>query len=561
MTKFWNFIKIFLILLIISLPSIFPLLKPGYFPIHDDIQAFRLLELDKCVKDGQIPCRWIPDMGYGYGYPQFNYYGPFPYYVMEVFHLAGFGFLDSTKIGFALSIIISALGMYLLGKSLWGKAGGIISSAFYIYGPYRAVNIYVRGAMGETWGMAFLPFIFWSVKEVIESKKYAKLWLALSLAALFTSHNITAIIFIPFFVVWILYLIFTKKQNLPSFIKHFKNIFISGLWGFLISAFFTLPAFFEREYVHIETLLMGYFNYLAHFVGLKQLLLSTKFDYGVSELGNNDGLLLSPGITHWVFPIIIVALLFWFKRKKLLRLLLLFVLMGWFSLFLIHPKSTFIWQSLPILSFVQFPWRFLTIATFCFSVASGAIVAILPKKINIKRVFIGLIVLLVISINLSYFKPSRVLNITDADKFSGDNWQKQLTISIFDYLPIYAKHPPTQKAPETPTFLDGKGEIISGEKGSDWQRWSIDVVSQNSSVIFPIYDFPIWTAMVNNQKNIITHDNELGLITISLSKGMNDVNLSLRDTPLRKVSNFLTLISIILIPIYIIKSKRLWLKT
>ena len=556
MNKLLKTFRIPLLIFIIALPSIYSLIKPGYFPIHDDIQAFRLLELDKCIKDNQIPCRWIPDMGYGYGYPQFNYYGPFPYYLMEVFHLMGFGFLDSTKIGFILSILVSAYGMYLLGKSLWGTGGGLISSAFYIYGPYRAVNIYVRGAMGETWGMAFLPFIFWSIKEVLENHKNAKLWLALSLAALLTSHNITSIISIIFIAAWFIFLIYYKGFRPPQVIRQVKNILISGLWGFFISAFFTLPAFFEREYVHIETILMGYFNYLAHYVGLKQLLFSTHFGYGSSELGPNDNVLLSPGILHWAFPILVVILLFWFRRSKELRYSLLFLLLGWFSLFLIHPRSTFIWQSLPILSFVQFPWRFLTIATFCFAVVSGAVVAIMPKKIKLKSFFVGLIVLIVIFFNVGYFKPRIVLNITDADKFSGDAWQKQLTISIFDYLPIYAKHPPTQKAPDTPSFLEGEGEVKGGEKGTDWQEWEISVNSQVSKIIFPIYDFPVWTARVNGQKNIITHDNELGLITLLLNKGANKVSLKLMDTPLRKFSNLLTLISIILIPVYLLKTKR-----
>jgi len=124
------------------------------------MQAMRLYEIDKCIRDGQIPCRWVPDMGYGYGYPQFNYYAPLPYYIMEVFHLVGFGFLDSVKAGMVLSILVSAWGMYSLAKFLWGRVGGFISSRLYIYAPYRATDFYVRGAVGELWAMAFLPFIF-----------------------------------------------------------------------------------------------------------------------------------------------------------------------------------------------------------------------------------------------------------------------------------------------------------------------------------------------------------------------------------------------------------------
>src|SRR3990167_6120481 len=124
------------IVLILVIPTFMALLRPGYFPMHDDISAMRLLEVDKCIKDGQIPCRWVPDMGFGYGYPQFNFYSPLPYYLMEGFHLGGLGFLDSVKAFFVMSIIVSAIGMYLLGKELWGRMGGLISALLYTFAGY-----------------------------------------------------------------------------------------------------------------------------------------------------------------------------------------------------------------------------------------------------------------------------------------------------------------------------------------------------------------------------------------------------------------------------------------
>ena len=50
------------------------LFRPGYFTMHDDLQVMRLFEMDRCLQDGQIPCRWAADLGAGYGQPMFNYY-------------------------------------------------------------------------------------------------------------------------------------------------------------------------------------------------------------------------------------------------------------------------------------------------------------------------------------------------------------------------------------------------------------------------------------------------------------------------------------------------------
>src|SRR3989344_736405 len=119
------------IILVISLIAARSLFAPGYFIMHDDLQMMRQLEMEKCFLDGQIPCRWVPDMGYGFGFPLFNYYPPLPYLIGEVFRIFGFTFVFSAKLAFALSIIASGIAMYLLAKDFFGRIGGMLSAIFY----------------------------------------------------------------------------------------------------------------------------------------------------------------------------------------------------------------------------------------------------------------------------------------------------------------------------------------------------------------------------------------------------------------------------------------------
>ena len=108
-----------IILLLFIIPSFFRLLRPGFFPIQDDMQVFRLFEMDKCIQDFQIPCRWIPDGGYQYGYPQFNFYAPGVYYLGEIIHLIGFQFIDSIKILFILGFVFSGITMFVLAREFF----------------------------------------------------------------------------------------------------------------------------------------------------------------------------------------------------------------------------------------------------------------------------------------------------------------------------------------------------------------------------------------------------------------------------------------------------------
>src|SRR3989338_10214440 len=91
-------IWLLIITIILSWFAIRPLTIAGFFPVHDDTQPARIYEMAKALKFGQFPVRWVPDLGYGYGYPLFNFYAPLPYYFGAAFYLFGFNVLSATKL-------------------------------------------------------------------------------------------------------------------------------------------------------------------------------------------------------------------------------------------------------------------------------------------------------------------------------------------------------------------------------------------------------------------------------------------------------------------------------
>src|SRR3990167_8069133 len=287
-----------IMLLLFIIPSFSRLLRPGFFPIQDDMQVFRLFEMDKCIQDFQIPCRWIPDGGYQYGYPQFNFYAPGVYYLGEIIHLIGFQFIDSIKILFILGFVFSGITMFVLAREFFGNFPALIASLLYTYAPYHAQQVYVRGSLSEFWASVFFPLILWGLYKLIHDggKQYI-LWTAVSIAGLFLTHNILSFLFIPIAVFWTAFwLYFMKKAGL-------KKIFLGIVLGLGLSAFFVLPMVTERADVHIETLLGGYFDYRQHFVSFKELFISNHWGYGSSALGPIDDLSLSTGIVHWIIGV------------------------------------------------------------------------------------------------------------------------------------------------------------------------------------------------------------------------------------------------------------------
>jgi hypothetical protein len=123
-TKIWRFIKenkFFLIGLLLTLVLTWPLFKSGYFTHHDDVQVIRLYEMNKCMPDFQIPCRWVPDLGGLYGYPLFNYYGPLPYYFGEIFYLLMGNLIVAAKIMFGFTH--HTMPSISLSEERWGRCG------------------------------------------------------------------------------------------------------------------------------------------------------------------------------------------------------------------------------------------------------------------------------------------------------------------------------------------------------------------------------------------------------------------------------------------------------
>ena len=526
-------------LLYIVFLTVKPLLRSGYYPMHDDIQPIRLLELDKCVRDLQIPCRWVPDMGYGYGYPQFNYYAPMPYYVMEIFHLIGFGILASIKIYLVLITILSIWGFYKLSAKFWqSDLAGFISALFYSLLPYRAVNLYVRGAVGEYTAQALIPLILLFSYSLIQGKKKINiLYFSLSLAFLLLSHTISAVMFTLFLIVWLIF-IYKLDKNPKKLILSLKKIWLSLLGVATLTAFFILPALFERGFIHGDTLTSNYFDFRGHFLGIYQILFSNNWGYGSSLPGPNDQIMLGIGVMYW-FTSLIAFIIGMILKKK--RMFLLFLnLLAWTALFLTHSKSAILWNNLPFMDYFQFPWRFNALAGIFFSLTVGYF-AIISVSNYFKSVIIIFFTVILLIFYGRFFRPDKWLNLTDNDKLSGKNWDLATTISINDYLPIYTNLSPAKKALDKPEVISGKVNFINVEKGTNWQKWSL-FASDNSVIQAQLFYFPNWKLYVDGKDTLIDYKDHNGLITFNVQKGMHALDLRLTDTPIRTMGNVITLL-------------------
>ncbi len=562
-----------------SFPAILFLLRPNiYFNMHDDMQMIRQLEFEKCIQDGQIPCRWTPDLGYGYGYPLFNFYPPMPYIVGQVFRTFGLSFVASIKATAIFQILLSSFFMYLLASSIFGPIGGFLSSLFYTYAPYHALNIFVRGAMNEAWAAVFFPLIFYFSKKVILDKKIKSIiGLSLSFTGLLLSHNPMALTFTPILFIWILFWIFEKyKKPFWAFIKKQTEIilklFFSGLLTTALAAFYTFPVLLETKLVKINTMFEGYYHFSVHFAGLYQLFISNFWGDGASVWGPNDDMSFNIGYFHWIIPLIIIIYVLIIiyrnvRNKKISKidsqyvLLLIIILMGLGTVFMTHNKSTNIWFLIPIIQKIQFPWRFLNHTIFLFSFSAGGLIFIINKFFSKNKEILVLILgLFILLINIKYFTPITYGPITDEQKFSGKAWTNQVTSGIYDYLPKTARIAAQKPAKDYVDEIDPSESfytVSNGKKGTDWMIFDLHL-SRDSKVILAQLAFPEFEVTSNGKLVPTEIEPELGRLIINLPSGDHQIMVKLRNTKVRSISNYISLVTWIILILYL--SKPLWLR-
>lgn len=533
--------------------AIKPLFMNGYFPVHDATQVERVYEMAKALKEGQFPVRWVADLGYGYGYPIFNFYSPLPYYVGALLNILGLNLITATKGMFFLGIILSGFFMYLLAREFWGKLGGIISALFYIYAPYHALDIYVRGAVGEFWAIAFLPLAFYGLYRVKKDSKWQSVFTgALGIAGVILSHNITAMILFPILLgllaYWVIGLFLAKKINQAA------PIIFSLSLGLGLSAFFWLPAILEAGFTNVSSQIGGGADFRNHFIFLDQLW-DAPWGFGGSA-GRLSGLSFKIGKIHLLISlaVLILAIFEWTKRKmvkkEIFAAILLLVMAAFFSI----DASKSIWEKIEPMSYIQYPWRFLIFMIFPASFLAGGILLFFNRKV-IRLAVSAFLLLNLIFFNTKYFTPKEFVPAKESDFTSEDNLKWKVSKISDEYLPK------NFSAPQDPNDvvrqkieLDPKAKlenlnIISSKYTFDIEANSTVKVTVKTSF------FPGWRTFVDGKE--VEIQKEDGIFNFIVPKGTHKALVKFVNTPIRTIGNILSVISLtFLIAITVIKSRK-----
>lgn len=558
MAKTLNKIKerwFYIVILIISVGAILPLLRSDFYHFSDEPHIANLYQMIRGFQSGQFPPRWAPDMSFGYGYPLFNFYYPLPFYIGSLFFVFTNSLVQSLKLVFLITIPLSGVGMFLWLRQHTDKVNSLVGSIIYIYTPYRAVDLYVRGAIGESLAFVIFPIVAFAGYKTLTSKTTNWIgFFALVVGIFILSHNLAPIFFIPWLLIYLFILTWTKglKRGLVASIA---AIFL----GAGLSSFWWLPAIFEKNLLVSSTP----FNYIDHFPFIKQLILPS-WGYGASLPGINDDISFQVGIVN----ILLIALITFFtlktlKSKKSLKILPLFFLGSIAAfLFLMNIRSSFLWEITQLSAYIQFPWRLLMMTTF---LTSSLVIFVKAESVLFKKLLILLGVLSVV-LTIGYFKPSEYFS-PDDDYFlkrffanrTIDGQRESFSEDYLNYsedyllLPLWVKERPSSLPRNKITVKDVEVAVVELSP----VHYKAEVNLEESRLVeVNLYNFPGWEVRLDSEIVVPETLSPYGNIGVNVEKGRHDIEVKWTTTNLRKLSNYISLVSLILITILILFGKK-----
>lgn len=536
-------INLLYLLITISLLPLISIIRKGTYQSGDLSLHIKLaMQFFENLQQGIIIPEWIPNHCYGYGCPVYIFLFILPYYIISIFHIIGYSFINSAKILLAISFITSGIGMFLWIKNEFNEKAGFVAALFYLYSPYHLIDLSFRASVGELLSMVFLPFSFLLTKKVTESRRpLFFIGNGIIFALLILSHQVTSFVAFPLillygYIVWKR----TKKRKISTLVIMAGSV----IYGLLLTTFYWIPILAESKYTLFSNQDSIQFNPFQYFF-------YSPNRFGLLFQGHQGELYFLVGYTEWIVVGLSIIILFRKKVQGKAKVLLYSNLILFAVFFVMMQSFTLpLWQVLPLLKGFQFSWR-LSIETSLFISVMAAIVVNTIKRNLFTIIFCVITVLYTV---LNWGNRTMLPNVTDAilskqTLFLEKPGFVEITTPkwVDQYEPWIGKVPTTHLE-----VISGKAQIKEVSRLVEHHEYIVDA-STTTLLKENTYYFPGWEIFVNDHQVQINYMNKKyqGVMTFSVKKGLNMIDVIYTNSIDRIIGRWISIIALFFLILYI----------
>lgn len=560
--------------LLLTLTASYPLLIKGILLGHSG--ALYMMWTDqfaKSINSGVLHPSWVMDTNAGCGSATFIFY---PNLVFYAFALTGVFVREVPMIINIASVacmLATTAAMYFLLRRHFGGWLSAVVSLLYTALPYHLLDLYERSALAELWTFAWLPLVFLCIENLKERRPLAFAGLAVSYALIVLSHLPTVLLSAPFIAIYVGFLFWIEKD----FIALGRRI-LGFVFGVALSAFYLAPSMLEQNNVNIGSLTEDWLAYSRNFL-FSETAGDTALNWFITKMAVA------------LLPVLAVCLVMGIAQRRRnserARLMIVFPILGLLSYPLMLSFSRPVWELVPILQKVGFPWRLLVMTSFFHAFCLAFVIDGIGNLVaSWKRFALAAITLITLSFNISY-------SVSILTNFSGmpfDEWRKlpawsidnpltyrklsenfaaylpsnKFLMDVVEFRPKWSVSKISRSGITLPqAILEGEYGIFEGGSGwldvivwePEFRRIQANSIRPSRLLVRTFY-YPGWKAVINGMEASISADPNFGLISIDLPEGASDIELRFEKSPVQKYGNIISAISLLIVAVYAVFARR-----
>jgi hypothetical protein len=518
-----SWIIAYVLVMAAAFAAVAPFLRMGNASGHDfEFHVYSWLEVVNQWKQGILYPRWAEWAHYAYGEARFIFYPP------TSWTLGGFlGLFLPWKVapGAYIWVVLTFSGcsMLALARRWMGRRDAIWAAVLYAVNPYYIVVVYWRSAYAELLAGALIPLLLLYVLRLEEERWKVALPLALVVAAAWLTNAPSAVMVNYSLVLLIVVLVLLRRSGrllLPG-------LFSVGL-GFLLAAFYVVPAIYEQQWVDISQVLGPGVRPQDNFL----------FTVLNDDLHNRFNQLISLVAVCEIAVFAVAAALLWRARRE--KFWWPQIVWGLAACLLMLSPTLFFWQHLPKLRFMQLPWRWL----LCLNVPM-VFLMVRAWKHWTARTAIYLAMLLVIAFCWQRVQEPWWDTTLDMAEMHRNIYEKVGYEGTDEYVPLGSDSYEIKQDARRVT-MEGPG--TAQIRVTRWDAESKSFVANLSApgkLVLRLFNYPAWRVKVNGVAVAAENRAVTGQMSIPVQAGENQVEVTFARTWDRTFGGIVSVFSLI----------------